>query len=393
MTKLSDWCVGICKRIGSICDLYKVPQDVLEFIRDAGLVKPFYIIYSGVDFRDDEGQAPMRLTQSLARGGCRCIYVYFHFKGFFHLYKYGRLNENIFICSSFRFLWFYKKLFIYLLSQHIKTVLLITHPHIHAAKFLAFAKRTKIIIIYHVLDYWREFKKANMAHWYNVKIENQIINHATLRFCVSRDLLDYYSQKHHKHFDILPNGYVRDSGLLDTAPVIKKSGITLGYVGWLSAERLDWELISETARKNPDWIFHMFGYLLDDGVEVPQNVKMYGSISRASYTFLVSQFDVCLIPYRKRALSAMSDPIKAYEYLSCYRPIVVTGVHRISYNPYTYIANNTVESFSLAILRAARARIDKGRIDTFLKNKTWDQRAMTINRYVEKVSGKGAIVA
>lgn len=388
MNILLGWCVRVCKRIGSICDIYKMPQDIQEFVRDGGHSKPFYIIFSGVDFKDDEGQAPVRLTQSLARYGSRCIYVYFHFKGFFHLYKYGRLDDKIFICSSFRFLWFYKQLFIYLFAQRIKTVLLITHPHVHVMRFLAFAKRTNIIIMYHVLDYWREFKKANMAHWFSVKIEREIIKHTALRFCVSRDLSVYYSQKYHKHFDILPNGYVRDSGQLNAVPVITKSRITLGYVGWLSAERLDWDLISETARKNPDWMFHMFGYLLDEGVVVPQNVKMHGSISRASYTFLVSQFDVCLIPYRKRILSAMSDPIKAYEYISCYRPIVVTGVNRISNNPYTYVANNTVESFSHAILRATRARIDKRRIDTFLKNKTWDHRAMTINHYVNKLSAK-----
>lgn len=359
-----------------------VPHDIIRFLGEPQASKRLYIIFAGVAFHNEEGQTPVRLAQAFAKNGSKCLYVYFHYRGLLHPYQYGRVEQNIFVCSSARFLRMYQ--FLFRLLDRRKTGVIVTHPHPHILKPLLLAKQYGIGTSYHVLDCWSEFKKHDLAGWYRSQAERKIVQHVSWRFSVSRNLAAYYSQKYHEKFLVVPNGYIRYNSTPRKTPPIPRGTRTLGYVGWLCGQRLDWALVCATARRHPDWVFHMMGYGSDDGLSVPKNVHIGGLVTPDQYASLVSQFDVCLIPYRKRVLSAMSDPIKAYDYLSQHRPVVVTGVDRLAANPYTYTADTTVSSFSRAIVRASRARPPHADIDRFLRQKTWDHRARLMERAMQR---------
>ena len=100
----------------------------------------------------------------------------------------------------------------------------------------------------------------------------------------------------------------------------------IGYIGAIS-EWFDMDLVVACARANPQWQFVLvgstFGCDVTDATTVP-NIRFVGEVAYVELPGWLYSFDVCLIPFKLNELTACTNPVKVYEYLSAGKPVVAT---------------------------------------------------------------------
>jgi glycosyltransferase involved in cell wall biosynthesis len=102
----------------------------------------------------------------------------------------------------------------------------------------------------------------------------------------------------------------------------------LGYFGVVD-ERLDYQLIDQLARANPNWHLAIIGPTCKvDPAQFPQHANLHW-LGRREYAQLpqyTKGFDVCLMPFAMNEATEFINPTKALEYMATGRPIVSTPV-------------------------------------------------------------------
>jgi glycosyltransferase involved in cell wall biosynthesis len=140
---------------------------------------------------------------------------------------------------------------------------------------------------------------------------------------------------------VVPLGFAHE--LFDKVPPHEGSShmlqMTVGFVGGIS-DRLDFALLASVVKKLPDVQFvlvgpievdvfgrighvqSLFGQLLEE-----KNVTWNGQVAKKQISKIISQFDVCLIPYRVDNLfNKYSFPMKTLEYFALGKPVVSTDI-------------------------------------------------------------------
>ncbi|MCP4231351.1 MAG: glycosyltransferase family 1 protein, partial [bacterium] len=105
----------------------------------------------------------------------------------------------------------------------------------------------------------------------------------------------------------------------------------LGYVGAVGRFKLDTELLSEIARKKPEWSLVFIGDVDAGSPEVNEICELSNvhALGRKSYNELpgyVKGFDICLIPFKVNEINASSFPIKFFEYMATGKPLITTPI-------------------------------------------------------------------
>jgi len=352
-------------------------EDVRDFLNKYKGNK-VYIIYAGVKYTDYEGQRSVRLTQQFASFGRVCVYTYLNWSEA-DKDMYGEVNQRIFVISRDDFLKFYSGIFSSAKNMGEEVVLFIEYPDFPSISLVIQANSDNFITVYDILDDWQEFYKNGQAPWYSEDAELFLLRNATYRFCVSQALKGKFN-----NFDIemVPNGFGPDK--LKDAPAlnIMKGEITVGYFGYLASARFDWGLIIESAKKKPNWVFHIIGYGMPDGIFLPKNVEFHGKVHPNNLSSYIKNWDVCIIPFKASGLSKSLNPIKIYDYLYFLKSVVVTGMPHLKDYPYTLITDNNPSSFTNAIQNAARLKIKQSVINEFLTDKSWSKRAEKIENII-----------
>jgi UDP-galactopyranose mutase len=105
--------------------------------------------------------------------------------------------------------------------------------------------------------------------------------------------------------------------------------VRVGYLGAI-APWLDFELIAAAARARPRWSFDLVGPVLG-GVEMDLaalltlgNVRHHPAVPHEQVPFILSDFTVGMIPFRRTSLTSAVNPNKLYEYLAVGLPAVAT---------------------------------------------------------------------
>ncbi|MDP9193382.1 MAG: glycosyltransferase [Acidobacteriota bacterium] len=158
----------------------------------------------------------------------------------------------------------------------------------------------------------------------------------------------------------------------------------VGYFGAI-APWFDVDLLARVASRRPDCSFVVIGGVFDVDVaslkRLP-NVHLLGQQPYARMPAYLRDFDVCTIPFVVNEITAATDPVKFYEYISLGKPVVST--HMPELEPFAdllYLAGD--EEDFLRKLDLALAEDDDAlrtrRIDVARAN-TWPARAaMTLN--------------
>lgn len=145
----------------------------------------------------------------------------------------------------------------------------------------------------------------------------------------------------------------RDSETLVPDDIAQIKHPVIGFVGAISAYKLDFKLIAYMARQRPDWSIVLIGKVGegDPNTDVSSltldNIYLLGPRAYEQLPAYMKGFDVAMIPVVLNEYTHAMFPMKFFEYLAAGRRIVSMNIDSLqSYSDYTCIANSYDEFVS-----------------------------------------------
>jgi hypothetical protein len=162
-----------------------------------------------------------------------------------------------------------------------------------------------------------------------IKMERNLLNKATAVITSTRTLFDSKLQ-HHPNVHYIPGTTYSDGIFENQNPeaVMNKhftTGKTIGYAGVVD-ERIDLDLIYNTARLLPDYTFVLVGPLeikIDPKREV-ENVYFLGKKPLEKLHSYIEFFDVCMVPFVTNEKTKHLCPSKLLDYMRAKKNILCT---------------------------------------------------------------------
>jgi len=236
-------------------------------------------------------------------------------------------------------------------------------------------------------SYAKQKKRLEQAY------EN-IKNSADLIFVVSKNLLNFFDDQPNVYW--VPNGvdvkhYNKKFTLInrDVSDIAKP---IIGYIGVIQ-DKVDLELVKYLAENNPDKSLVLVGPVWNEqdkfkvALEGLSNVHFLGYKKYEDAPMYIQQFDVGIIPHKTEGFSASTNPMKAYEYLACGKPVVATkniGTDNVSE---MINAADDYEDFNYQIneLLADDSEEKQQERKDFIKKHSWFN---TVNKMLELINNK-----
>ncbi len=151
----------------------------------------------------------------------------------------------------------------------------------------------------------------------------------------------------------------------------------IGYIGNL-ANWFDDELVQAVATRRPEWIISLIGSgpANMESLSRLENVNLVGEVPYESLPSYLCEFDLCIIPFKLMPVTAVTDPVKFYEYLAAGKPVVATNLPELRpYDEFVYLANNPTEFeelINVALMEDNEAK--KAQRIEFARRNTWEHR-------------------
>jgi glycosyltransferase involved in cell wall biosynthesis len=162
----------------------------------------------------------------------------------------------------------------------------------------------------------------------------------------------------------------------------------LGYFGTMDYV-MDTELMAEVAQRRPSWHWVLLGLKSNLVRVTAPNIHFLGSKPYRDLPKYISQFDVCVLPWRERnTFTSYGSAIKVREYLATGRPVVMAPLYEYLQTPGLRFYRGTNEFIAqveaalaedTAMLAAQRQQV--------VKEGTWDQRASELAALINSLLG------
>ena len=179
-------------------------------------------------------------------------------------------------------------------------------------------------VVYYCVDEFAEWPGHNRQHLQ--QMENQLLASANVVIASSSTL--YAAKKPRaKQIHLLPHGVdIAHFQQLHRRP-LKLPPPVIGYYG-LFDERSDQQLLQFIAESHPDWQILIIGKVECDigHLALHPNITFYGPVPYSELPGYVANFDICILPYRRDALTEFINPLKFKEYLATGIPTVATAL-------------------------------------------------------------------
>lgn len=177
---------------------------------------------------------------------------------------------------------------------------------------------------------------------------------------------------------------------------IPKSGKPIiGYVGTITARRLDISILHTLITKRADWDFVFVGPEDDifkkSSLRHFSNVFFTGKKDVKQLPAYIRAFDVCINPQLVNDLTIGNYPLKIDEYLAMGKPVVATKTYAMEmFQNYCYLAENSEDYIRLISqgLSEDSVYLQKKRIH-LAKHHSWENSVLKMYEYIDKIlSGK-----
>lgn len=196
-------------------------------------------------------------------------------------------------------------------------------------------------IVYHCVDDIQSQPGMNKS-WID-RQERRLCSSADIVFVTSPGLLKTRSSRA-RRIKLYPN--VVDYDHFSKAARLRKSNKEsildnmpsprLGFIGALSAYKVNLGLIADLARQKSEWSFILIGPTgegeeaidLSELLRLP-NIRWLGVQSYSSLPSLMSSLDVALIPLQRNQYTESMFPMKFFEYLAARLPVVGTPIRSL----------------------------------------------------------------
>jgi len=357
-------------------------RQLREFLAFHRNTKELYLLFSPAVYQNIGGQRGVRFAQELSKLNKPVVYIRSlqnHVKD-----ESSRIDDNI---IEFPLNWFAPlshEIISSPILRDMKKIMIFQVTFQKAFEIISFANAYGWITVYDIVDDWEEFYNENFIVEYDKEIERYVANNSDVLVAVN-----YQMREKFKEFGdvvLIPNGYSPD--LLKDAPVkkLRKGSITAGFFGHLHQARFDWPLLTNAAKRNPEWMFHIIGFGEPAGLSLPENVLMIGLVEPSALSGYAKNWDLGIIPYQKNELCRRLNPIKIFEYLFLGLPIVATGCEDVKNYPYSYYADGE-EEFMRYVQEASVQSVDGNKIAGLLQESTWENRVTRLLDVIDKHDG------
>jgi glycosyltransferase involved in cell wall biosynthesis len=246
------------------------------------------------------------------------------------------------------------------------------------------------ILCYHRLDDYAVLLPKDRP------LERAIEAKADLLFVVSATLQEQYARQGRKAI-LLPNGVdlAHFSQALKEGTEVPEDLTSLrspriGYVGIVDPLWwVDMELLIGLARVRPDWSVVLIGPTEKRRLSfnVPSNLHLLGARPYRLVPRYLKGMDVCLVPFKKNAVTQACSPLKLYEYLAAGRAVVSTPVPDLTFLGSVVRSARSQDEFLAAIeevLPLAHDPIEQQRRLEVAAQHSWQQRAQVALKWIEK---------
>lgn len=210
--------------------------------------------------------------------------------------------------------------------------------------------------IYQCMD---DISQVAYTQRHGVRLENEIIQHADVVLCTSRQLTKLKSRLSpnvHFHPNAADVELFRQAALdaLSRPPDLKfHDKRIVGFTGSIEY-RTDFSLLYKAAIHHHDKIFFFVGPVhgnehVTSGLTSLPNVIFAGPKPLESLPAYLQHFDCCIIPYKINTLTASIYPLKINEYLAAGKPVVSTNFSEdmLSFQNCAYITNTHDEFINM----------------------------------------------
>jgi GT2 family glycosyltransferase/glycosyltransferase involved in cell wall biosynthesis len=259
---------------------------------------------------------------------------------------------------------------------------------------LAAHKRWGWKIIYDCMD---EHSGFSTNHSSMLRYEDSLILEADLAIATSRLLYDKMSPRARRAL-LLPNAtdFNHFSSPGTARPLAHLPRPIIGYYGAIS-DWFDVGMVRSAAAERPDWQFVLIGHTFGAEISWLQQLSNVHFLGEKPYQALPSylrDFDVACIPFLLNALTAATNPVKFYEYLSAGKPVVAVNLPDLApYQDHYYPVRDPsefVRQIELALVADSPAKA-RERIDLARRN-TWGDRYRLLDAAIAELYGKVAVV-
>lgn len=320
-----------------------------------------------------------------------------------------KINENLWVLTPTIIMesvqWLQSKmLFQYLMQRNSKRLAKNILPYLKqlafddiilfndSAMFQGFCLK-EVLKPIHFVYYIRDYLIAQpYFKQHGPEIEKQLIKKADLVVANSTYLANYAKQYNSNSFYI---GQGCDLSMFQpettlVAPSLEKlRRPIIGYVGALTAKRLDIDLLVHLAQNNPQWSIVLVGgednEFKNSQLHNLENVHFLGFQKPETLPQFIQAFDVCINPQILNELSIGNYPRKIDEYLAMGKPVVATKTEGMKmFADYVSLAENKYEyeqNIQTLLKDDRKTLIDK-RIQ-FARSHTWENSVRALGSFIE----------
>lgn len=196
------------------------------------------------------------------------------------------------------------------------------------------------------VDYWKKHGEI---------LEPELIAKSDLCFANSEYLANYCRKYNVRSFNVGQGCDIESfKNVSDTRPGDLKriKGHIIGYVGVVSASRLDIDVILHIAEQYPDYQVVLVGPEDDvfraSKLHELKNVHFLGQKEVSELPGYINAFDICINPQVVNAITRGNYPRKIDEYLALGKPVVATRTETMEFfNDFVYLANDKEDYIKL----------------------------------------------
>ncbi|HEV7764711.1 MAG TPA: glycosyltransferase [Thermoanaerobaculia bacterium] len=249
-------------------------------------------------------------------------------------------------------------------------------------------------VVYDCMDEWDTFPGMKQEL---VAAEERLVPEADLVTVSARRLLDKWHGRNER-VELVRNAtdYAHFAAPQTEHPLADVPRPIAGYFGAI-APWFDVALLAEVAAQRPHVSFVLLGGVFDVDVaplRALSNVHLLGQQPYAQMPSYLRDFDVCLIPFLVNEITAATDPVKFYEYISLGKPVVSTHMPELEpYRELLYLAEDAADF--LRKLDLALSEKDEGlrtRRTSLARANTWTARAEVMLNAIRDAHPKVSIV-
>ena len=219
-----------------------------------------------------------------------------------------------------------------------------------------------------------------------------ILNKADLAFANCKSVYDSMAG-YTPFLKLVPNGCERSPNQVNFQTEFIKSirahvGPVIGFVGNLES-KIDDKLVEKLANEMPEALIVLVGstHANPDIKRLSEisNILMPGVVENRYVNTVIREFDVCIVPHKKTALTTNMNPLKVFVYLSNQRPVVTTNIDNLPTCDAVLVSNDS-EEFVKNVRYAIAHQFDIDIYQKFIDENCWESRFNLLDHFLERVN-------